>query len=163
MQKLTNEFLNSSLELLTTHSIYMHSGTKEYFTDLYNTGCRPSELLNVDNWQYSNDGYKLRMSKTGNERIFEPQCLSESMVRAVNCKSIPYNGLTYHQAVLEFQKYMLPFPIFTENKQVELYLFRYNTVRRLFALGLERKFIMLLFNWESLSLVDRYLNTDLYY
>lgn len=161
--QLTNELLNELLIEVTNHSEYYHIYTSSYFHDLYLTGCRPVELLDITKWKIVGESLELTTAKTEAKRIISPVWLSMNFKRSVSYREAPYNGLTYDQAVKEFRRVLRMHPITTENKVADLYLFRYNRAKQLFGSTKDITTVMHFFGWLSPAMAHNYIYKPLEY
>lgn len=137
---------------------------RDYFYDLYNTGCRPMELLTISLWDYSpHPIVSLQPLKGNNLRYFNLTDLSESLQFGIQNNVHPYQNLTYRQLRSLLQK-LIPYPtIQTEFKSAIDYMFRYNRVKIMHADGETDVFIQLWFGWINSFIPQIYYNQQLYY
>lgn len=157
MIPLTDTELKYLCEYLSiTEYIYYPIAT-QYFADLYNTGCRPKELLAYNRWDYISDSEILLTPFKGNDvRTFTADDLSPSLLYSVVNQIAPYDGLTYRQlkAVLfHIIPVLLPQ---TEDKSAIDYIFRYNKVRTLLAAGKTLAEVQSIFGWFTSAYVTLY-------
>lgn len=148
--------------LSETEYIYYPIAT-QYFQDLYNTGCRPKELLAYNRWDYISDSEILLQPLKGNStRIFTALDLSPSLLFSIINQIAPYDGLTYRQlkAVLfHIIPVLLPQ---TEVKSAIDYIFRYNKVRNLLAAGKTEAEVQSIFGWYTSAYVTLYAGRALF-
>jgi hypothetical protein len=87
MQKLiTNKELDSILQATINADNQYYANSKNYFNDLYNTGCRTKEPLDITRWSYNNNKVYLNTFKTEAIRIFDAKILSSDLLFERNLK-----------------------------------------------------------------------------
>lgn len=131
--------------------------SKNFFEDLYKTGCRSTELLKPELWKYKNDCLELTTLKTGEIRIFDNSFFSNSFYSSILNGIHPYRGLTYDQFTLEFRKVINAHPIYAGKKKVDTYLFRYNRARKAFDETNDIVQVMDFFGWKSMEIAHNYI------
>jgi len=135
--------------------------SNHYFYDLYSTGCRPSELLQIHRWSYKNGVYYLNTLKTEAQRMINPSQLTVDFKDCVISQTAPYSGLTYDQLILDFRKAVSRKEIFVGNRRAELYLFRYNRARQLYTDTQNMGIVMQFFGWYSSTIASNYVTTPI--
>lgn len=136
-------------------------GTFDYLKDLYHTGCRPVELLRKESLQLIGDTLHVTTAKTGAIRTFPIYMLSPAMYECVYNNNLPYYGLTYDQLLYDFQR-VWPMPkLYTENKEVGLYVFRYAKARRMYHSGYAKSDIIKEFQWQNPNHAELYIHRPL--
>lgn len=160
---ITNEELEAlCYSLAHTEYIYYPVAT-EFFLDLYNTGARPSELLNTLQWNFIDDDNIILTPDKGNSpRTFISTDLSESLLSAIISQFAPYQGLTLRQLTSVLKKILPVLDVQTIDKSAITYIFRYNKVKRLKAEGKTYAEITSLFGWSSEALATSYALKQLY-
>lgn len=160
MQLSTSRINQICLEVVNSKELYW-SASKFFFHDLYITGCRPSELLQINKWTRVGDTLELITAKTEAKRKFRVEWLSHNLIEAIIEDKHPYDALTYDQLTLEFRKVTTLHPIWIGKKCVDTYLFRYNRARQMFE---ERKNVvevMNFFGWLSDKVAYGYIHQPL--
>lgn len=152
-----NELL---LEVIDNKFLY-YSYAKDYFRDLYMTGCRSAEPLAIERWEYCNGMIVLQTFKSNSERLFQPTILSNSLLIAISDRTSPYNGLTYDQLTYEFRKVVRWHPIYSGNRIADTYLFRYNRAKQLFKQTNSISEVMKFFSWNTESIASHYVTAEL--
>jgi site-specific recombinase XerD len=69
MRIIENNELNDILIKVVTNKLLYWEWSRYYFEDLYMTGCRPTELLELERWKFSERFLILTTKKTDEERI----------------------------------------------------------------------------------------------
>lgn len=142
------ELDNLCLYLTQTPYIY-YPDTQTFLTDLYNTGCRPNELLQIWRWSYVDATHiYLTVEKQGTTRTFLDTDLSESLLFAIQNSLEPYGSLTLRQLTW-VEKKVLPVPqVQTADRSAITYIFRYNYVKKLHNAGLTDDQIRDIMSWS---------------
>lgn len=164
MQKrITNSELDRILLEVINAKNHYYANSKNYFNDLYNTGCRTKEPLDISRWSYSNNKVYLNTFKTEAIRIFEPKLLSEDLLYSIIDKQQPYASLTVDQLNLDFTRSIPVHPIYSGEKIANTYLFRYNRAKKFYDEGMKLSAIQDFFGWNSDDVCRRYIMTELIY
>jgi hypothetical protein len=152
MVPLTNEELRQLCEYLSTASYIYYPVATDFFRDLYKTGCRPNELLQVERWNYISDSeIILTPLKDNLPRAFIAADLSPSLLFAIQNNIKPYQSLT------SVMKKILPLvKIQTIDKSAIDYMFRYNKVKTLKDQGESDSEIQSRFGWTNALLPSLY-------
>lgn len=161
LQTLSNQELDEILSQVCYDTPKYYYPAAEYFQDLYYTGCRSTELLQIEKWNYSNTELTLTTHKTQAVRKFDIQKLSVSFAIALAEKIEPYDGLTYRQLTDEFRRLIKFHPIYAGDRIADTYLFRYNRARQIFAETNSLTQVMLFFQWNSESIASKYITQPL--
>lgn len=162
-RQLTNLELDTLLSDVTNHSLHLFTDTKYYFQDLYNTGMRSTEPLNINKWIVQDEKYILTTHKTEAKRIFTKKELSRSLTYAIENRILPYGWLTYDQLTAEFKRVIRLAPIYSGERPADTYLFRYNRARQLFQASGNLLVVMDYFGWYSPTIASKYITTPLIY
>jgi hypothetical protein len=150
MTILTDQELSYLCKYLSTASYIYYPVATNFFYDLYTTGCRPEELLEIERWSYIDVNIIQLLPLKGNAaRGFNPDQLSSSMLFAIPNQVAPYEGLTLRQLTSVLYKIIPVLAIQTINKMAITYMFRYNRVRLLFAAGKTSVEVQSIFGWSS--------------
>lgn len=137
--------------------------TKEYYSDLYNTGCRPTEPFLIDRWNIAGDNVLLTPLKGNNQRVIASNLISNSLYEAISQSKAPYNGISLHQMRLQFKR-QFPLPqLFHESKPIDFYAFRYFKAKQLQSDGKSNREIQSHFGWTNSALVQVYTGAAIYY
>jgi hypothetical protein len=160
-----NTQLNLICQFYTTTKPPFYSLVQSAMQDLYNTGCRPSEIIKFDLWQQdpgNSDNWQLQPLKGNNIRTIPKNLLSDSLNYAIQNQIKPYQGLTVRQ--IEYSmKQIAPFGVVTtDDKFAICYCFRYNKVRLLLAEGYDQSFISQYFGWIEPTIQAQYSYRQLY-
>jgi hypothetical protein len=148
--------------LKSTTYIY-YPGQIQFLQDLYNTGCRPKEIINTSLWTYNNDSdIRLQPLKGNNTRYFISTDLSFSLYWAIYFQIKPYEGLTLRQLNCVTKKILPVSVIYGKNKSAIDYMFRYNYVRQLAASGMSDADIAIKMGWSSATLASSYRTAAIY-
>jgi hypothetical protein len=134
-----------------------------YNTDLYNTGCRPNELLDQTLWTYNNSlDIELQPLKGNSTRFFTSADLSADLLFAIQNNVRPYQSLSLRQ--LEYvNKKVLPTPqVQTIDKSSISYMFRYNYIKQLSLQGLSNAAIAARMGQSSSVIAAGYVGEQLY-
>lgn len=158
---LSNNVLNELCIQIAKSKHFYYEGSTDYFTDLYLTGCRSTELLDISRWRKINDVYELTTLKTEAKRIIPQHLLSENFKVAQLENKKPYNQLTYDQLTLELRKVSPMHPIWSGKRIADTYLFRYNRARQHFTVSQNIFITMDFFGWLSTAIATNYVYTPL--
>lgn len=132
----------------------------DYFTNLYNTGCRPEELLNINLWESSSAAaVTLFPLKGNNARVIPRLQLTPYLNSVINASTVLYEPLTYRRFRYHFKNFYLYSGTAIGAKDVELYLFRHRYVKSLNLAGYSDLQIQTLMGWTNLSIVSNYVNS----
>jgi len=162
-KSISNYELDEILRQVIHSPLLLHHYSKDYFTDLYHTGCRSKELLCIERWTLYSDKAALNTFKTEAIRIFPVSLLSSELVAAIADRRQPYNGLTYDQLTREFRHVIRLHPIYAGDKIADTYLFRYNRARLEYDKTKNLQSVMDFFGWNSPAIASKYITTPLIY
>lgn len=156
------ELDNLCIYLTQTPYIY-YPQTQTFLTDLYNTGCRPNELLEIFRWNYVDATHiYLTVEKQGTTRTFTSTDLSSNLLFAIQNNIDPYNGLTLRQLTWVEKKILPVIQMQTSNKSAITYIFRYNYVKKLHNAGKTDAEIRTIMSWSALFEPSIYYDQTLY-
>lgn len=158
-----NKTLDDILTEVCFSPDHYYNISSSYFSDLYYTGCRSHEPLQIERWSYKNEKIELRTMKTNAIRKFDPTRLSNELLIAIAENRAPYYGLTYQQLTLEFRKLVRMHPIYAGDRIADTYLFRYNRARQMFENTNSITEVMLFFQWNSEQICNNYITRPLIY
>lgn len=163
MKILTNKQLDETLKDFIENSPFYYRSTKNFFNDLYNTGCRPSELLTPKNFYLFPDYIQLKTFKTGSLRKIPKSIISAEIETALLFDVEPYDNLTIDQFINEYRKNVKIHPVYCGNKVADLYLFRYNRAKLMHDENKPIGDIVNFFGWNNEAIAQRYINSTLVY
>lgn len=161
IMQLSNSYLNQICIEVCNSNQHYYKDSSAFFSDMYRTGCRPSELLDLSKWRLIGSDYELTTAKTEAKRFIPSYLLSNSFRQSIFEGYRPYNSLTYDQLTLEFRKVVPVHPIFMGKKIVDTYLFRYNRARQLYESSRNLLEVMAHFGWLSASVASGYIHNPL--
>jgi integrase len=131
---------------------------------LYAIGCRPLEAVDLSLWEYDPiNVFRLQPLKGNNVRLIDPSVLPQLFVDYFTGGSQEYGLATLSRTSFYFKKVWPTFQIYKGGKQAELYLYRYNYVKRLFNAGVPISEIKTIMGWKSQAMAERYVQAVLYY
>lgn len=157
----TNDQLNTALQKLINDSNFYYPGVRDFFRDMYATGCRSKELLFPELMSYDSGYVRLITFKTKQVRSFNIADLSDTIVEQARTGIKAYGGITSHQIMNEYQRHITLVNLSCGGKAVELYSFRYNRARIERDAGKTDIEIMSFMGWNSNSVMNGYLNNTL--
>lgn len=161
--RLTDQQIETVCNIVSQTAYRYYPVSRDFFQDLYNTGCRPSELVDVGLWHYvDDDNIILDTLKDNADRYFTSNDLSDSLYFAVINDIAPYDGLTLRQLESVLYKILPYISIQTEVKSAISYVFRYNYVRKLYNAGMPALDIQHQMGWSSTALVYSYSQAAIY-
>lgn len=137
--------------------------TRDYMRDIYETGARPMEMLQINRWTVINATQVNMQPQKGNAvRVFDKTKLSANLNASIISQARPYNGLSLRQISSVIKKILPTERIQTIKKSAIDYLFRYNRVKELAAAGFTDTQIATAFGWSGSSMAYGYRTTILY-
>jgi len=129
----------------------------EWCTDLYYTGCRPTEILDRTLWTYlGGTDYQLQPLKGNNPRYFDGSILTGGLKRFITTGTGYYNTATYSRLQSIFRTTTPSAQVFRDTKQMDLYLFRYRFVKYQRLIGQTDAQIQTTMGWTNLAMVAEY-------
>lgn len=164
MAVLTYEQLQSALENVCTPQ----KNWPPVFTDCYSTymatGCRTSELLDVERWTDNMDGtITLQPLKSNSPRLISAETLPISFISYINGTVGDYQDLTTRQLTYGMNR-LFRFPLIEKgNKQSNIYLFRYYYVKTLFLNGMTVEQVVSHMGWADNAIAIGYRDAILEY
>lgn len=129
---------------------FYYSIAQDFCNDLYTTGCRPTELIEVTRWEQSifdADYWTMQPQKGNNQREILKASLSDGLNAAIIGQYRPYNRLTIRQLEYAMKQYITTGMIAKDDKEMVSYIFRYNKVKMLLAEGATNPEIQEYFGW----------------
>lgn len=154
---LSNSALDKICKDVVNSNQFYWSSSKNFFSDLYMSGCRSMELLLPDKWKIIDDKIELTTLKTEAKRLFPLKNFSEEFQENIIKRQHHYRGLTYNQFTLEFRKVVNEHPIYMGKKKIDTYLFRYNRARKIFDETNDMVQLMDFFGWKSMEIAHNYI------
>lgn len=163
LELITDSKLEELCFYMTQQSYIYYPETQNFMIDLYNTGARPMELLEMNRWNYISDAdIELTVQKQETIRHFTSSQLTPGLLFSIINQVDPYGSLTLRQLTWVMKK-ILPVPrVQTEFKSAITYMFRYNFVKKLHNDGLTDTEIRDIMSWSALFDPGIYYNQDLY-
>lgn len=135
----------------------------DYYFALYNTGCRPTELHQTDKWnRVDAQTFKLKPSKNNNDRFIKEEFLPESFKQAIDSGTGSPWGYLYWKQLYYFELWFFYQPCSVGKKSIDLYLFRHNYVKKLFAQGKTIAQITELMGWLNPLMAENYIYSQIY-
>ena len=163
LEPMTDSELDALCNYLASASYVYYPIATSFFSDLYNTGCRPMELLLVERWQYISSAQILLTPLKGNDiRDFTESELSTNLVFAIQNQIKPYHGLSLRQLESVLQKIIPVLKPQTIDKSAISYIFRYNKAKQLKAAGYNDAQLMSIFGWSSTAYASLYTARTIY-
>lgn len=155
--------LNISLQLVQSPVPNYNILLFDYFTNLYNTGCRPMELFDNSLWtKQTASSYELTPLKHNNARNIADLQLTWYFRNALNEGYPLYSPLSYRRMRYHFQQFYVYSHPTVGGKDIELYLFRYRYIRALKLQGDSDALIIEKMGWTSASVLNGYLNNSIF-
>lgn len=155
--------LNELCGYLTAQTYSYFPIAKSFIEDLFSTGCRPNELIDVTRWNFiSENEIILSPLKSNYNRSFTSSQLSDSLLFAIENNIKPYDGLTLRQLESIIKKILPMVQVGTESKSAIAYIFRYNFVKQLHESGVTDNAIKDVMGWSSILLASSYYLKVLY-
>lgn len=159
----TDNELDLLCQWLSQQTYIYYPVATDFILDLYNTGCRPMELLTQGLWNYvSSTDIELTPLKGNNTRTFTEAELSNGLVYAIQNDIRPYNALSLRQLTSVMKKIITWFKLETADKSAIDYAFRYNKVKQLHNAGNSDATIQTIFGWIEPAMPASYYSQDLF-
>jgi len=134
-----------------------------YIDFLYKNGSRPSEALRSDYiLGESGDQYILQPDKNNLTRLVDFDLVNKDMVNYYLNDSKYLRPQQYEAISNRFQKMIFPTGYRIDNKELGMYIFRYNYVRTLNSLGYTIAEIKIKMGWNTNGIAERYINSKIY-
>lgn len=128
--------LNNSLyNILSPQPLYTPD-IIDYFTNLYYTGVRPTEIHRLDLWTIiDSNTAQLIPTKNNNPRTILRSQLTSRFWEVLESGSVDYYGYLYSKQLYFFEKWYQYQPCYVGAKSIDLYLFRHRYVKSLYLSG----------------------------
>lgn len=159
----------SDLDLSVKLSIFMEQirgkiGVEMiYFRLLYDHGLRPSEPLNIKNWEiHAEDDIRLTMSKTLAVRKFSSEDLPAVFVECIRGQMDIFRPYNY-QHMLRIYKTFSPLNgAVRKERLVQLYIFRHSKIKQLIRYGMNKETLNEKFAWMDGDTFAEYAYSKIY-
>lgn len=136
---------------------------RTYFQVLYETGCRPSEPLDIENWKISSVGFvSLRQNKNDRYRLIELRTLPEAMREAIAYGDDIFKNYSLLDFVNVYNKYSGMALSKLGGKRVGIYIFRHNRIKLKFRELKDIKKVVKWGNWYKVSSAENYIDSKIY-
>lgn len=134
MRELTREELQAYLNKVIVRALRLHRQAALTYILARDTGCRFSELLYVQEWEFSNNGLQLQYiaQKTKQIRTINATLLSHQSAMIVANAGATIRNINYARARRLFMEITSSRPLYTENKRLQLHAFRHLYARNLY-------------------------------
>lgn len=152
-----DDYLNRLCYHLSQENYIYYQVSQAYRQDLYNTGCRPMELLQPDRWSITGaNEATMQPLKGNNPRTIQKTLLSDELLFAIDNQVPPYQGLSLRQLSSVTKKIIPVLMPSAGSKSAIDYIFRYNYVKRLHNAGASDAAIQAKMGWISALLPASY-------
>lgn len=158
------EELDSLLSSYLSRTYSFFPFFKEAFILLYHTGCRVSELFEINRWRRINDiTLAFTPQKFNSERIVPIPSGVSLFPQWVDFQTVPWFGHSIKQLNSMFMSFSPFVSYLADTKSISLYLFRYRYIRFLFSNGWSLSDIQTIMGYSSTTVIYNYLNSSLFY
>jgi hypothetical protein len=136
---------------------------REFFKLFYHFGIRTNEAFQISRWSFiSGNTYTLQPQKGNNLRTLILDDNFTAFKAAIIGQYKPFNGRTVSQALHLFDTIRTFMRIYSNDKEITLYLFRYRFVRRMYQEGYSIAQIAATMGYVSTANIAIYLNAELW-
>lgn len=152
MFDITADELLQLTQFLVNYPPPFYSIQQTFVSDLYTTGCRPQELIQVNRWQQSIEDLNAwtMQPQKGNFTREIPKCfLSDHLNTAITDQYRPYQRLSIRQLEYSMKQIIPTGTVEVETKEMVAYIFRYNLVKQLISQGKTNSEIQTHFGWKN--------------
>lgn len=150
----------NSIELIPN----FYPNLKLICTTLLNTGVRPEELLSFDRWSIKNNNTTILTTlKNNNPRTFDNSILGDDFINTIQYNPNHLNIGMIRQFNYQWSKVVSVPNLYVKNKKIGLYIFRHHYIKELAYEGIPVNEIKLITGHKSTSVVEEYINSDIYY
>lgn len=159
MPSITNNELDIICQFITNYPPPFYESVQSFAQDLYSTGCRPEELLDVSRWITSildPAFFTLTPLKGNFTREILKGALSDNFILAWTNNVMPYESLSLRQLNYSMKQIYPVGRMFSITKIIVSYPFRYNAVRRLLSQGFTQAQISVIFGWVAPTIIASY-------
>lgn len=158
-----NSELDSMLRkmILSNHSANFEF--KIFFEVLYNTGCRPSELVDIERWKItSKDHVGLITAKTEAKRYLKQSLFPDIFLAHIG-QQIPIFTLAFLQKARRHYRQFCPAAkLKVKNKSLNLYAYRHNRAKKEYEKKQDIEKVMEFFAWKNESTAKQYIFSQIY-
>ena len=156
--------LNSSLDQFLIPNPAYPSNIWDYFNNLSNLGCRPTELHRIELWSVGPASqFILQPTKNNYNRYFYDYELSPTLRDAIINGVNPYYGILYGKSLYYFNKWYLYQPCKIGTKNIDTYLFRHRYIKNLAHNGFTVPEITAKLGWVNPDMALNYINSVIEY
>lgn len=162
---INNNELTRICQFLTLAQPPFYNEVTNYLNDLYVTGCRATEPLLFNRWQWNtpdSNTVTLTPLKLSHDRIFQKGMLSASLLTAIENQIKPYGSLTLRQIEYSMRAVSAFGTMLLTERYTVAYAFRYYKVRDLLNDGRTQSEVNTLFGWNNPLMSERYSTAQLY-
>ena len=132
---------------------------RTFFNVLWDTGCRPAEAFDITRWSFlSGSDCDLHPLKGNNIRTVSLAAASSSFLDCVINQTTPFQGLTLFQVQNLFDRIKLFHFLYSGDKVISLYIYRYRFVKQLYADGVPLATIAIIMGYTSTSTPQSYID-----
>jgi len=161
---LTQQQLNDSLVALLNVRKVCPPYMQDFLNDMYNTGCRPSELTTLNKWRYFDSNYYELLPSKKNEPRYIPRIkMSSTLVALLENNNAKYCGLFERKMNYFFNMYYQYSKVTCGNKDISLYLFRHNYVKLLFQESNSESYVTKHMGWNNAAMASKYIYSIINY
>lgn len=130
----------------------------EAFVVLKLTGCRVSELFEIERWSWlGDDVYSLQPQKGNTLRVVQLNTDCSDFQYAVQNQVKPFGGLTKYQLYNIYDSIKGWDKLLSGDKDISLYVFRYRYTKQLYADGYDVQTIAAMMGYTNVATVQSYL------
>ncbi len=163
MQVITNKELNSTLLEFLEGLDYFYPATKPLYQLLYDKGFRSIEVNDLQRFTIVNENQiRFKPAKNNHYRTFLIEDFPLDFIAAIRNHSPKYISISCNTMRYTFNNLYKYRKVFSGDKAISLYLFRYNFCRKLYDSGVSREQIGARLGEIDLSNLDSYLFADIY-
>ena len=163
MQILTNAEIQDRCITIINSLPSWYLSRLPYFQFLYATGCRPEEPLDISRfYKISPTIIEFVPLKNNNHRRLYISELPIQFTAALEDNRQFYDSYRRRQLNFIMNKLIGLNKVYVDNKEVGLYLFRYNYVKQLFESGFNYDDITIIMGWHSVDMAFKYVSKKLY-
>lgn len=162
MSIITDFVLNKILLDLINYSqsVYVYH---QYYKFLYDTGLRPIEPLRSTSLVLRGpEDTVIQPVKNNNTRTIKTNLIPSTIWREDHNNTSVIQEYQKESAANYMRNYPPTSELTTENKQVLLYLFRYNYVKKMYATGSTLKEIKKHMGWKHIEMAQNYVGRAIY-
>jgi hypothetical protein len=163
LRALTLNRLNEIATEIIISAYPYYEELREMYKLFYFFGIRTNESFQINRWSYiSGNSYSLQPQKGNNLRIVTLDDNFTNFKLAIQGQYKPFKGRTVSQALNLFDRIRTFLRIYSNEKEITLYLFRYRFVRRMYQEGYSISQIASSMGYVSTANIAIYLNAELW-